>query len=113
MRCKEHYIQRIMKLNQKYQGLKKMNAKLVTENKSRKQMLDEAERDNDELLVENIELQAQSKQLQKFEEQHSDMHNEILKGRELNMEWGGGTWCVVEQGGPVLFTFFGILDVHP
>ena len=38
-----------------------MNAKLVTENKSRKQMLDEAERDNDELLDENIELEAQSK----------------------------------------------------
>ena len=97
MRCKEHYIQRIMKLNQKYQGLKKMNAKLVTENKSRKQMLDEAERDNDELLDENIELEAQSKQLQKFEEQHFDMHNEIIKVRYLNMDYTTLIWDLTQE----------------
>ena len=38
-----------------------MNAKLVTENKSRKQMLDVAEHENDELLDDNIKLEAQLK----------------------------------------------------
>ena len=69
-----------------------MNAKLVTKNNARKQMLDEAERDNNVLLDENKELQAQLKQLQKFKEQHFDMHNEIQKGRDLNMGYTTLIW---------------------
>ena len=74
-----------------------MNAKLVTENKSRKQILDEAERENDILLGENNELQAQLKTLQKFEEQHSDMHKEILKLRDLNKDYTNLIWDLTQE----------------
>ena len=74
-----------------------MNAKLVTENKSRKQILDEAERENNELLGENNELQAQLKTLQKFKEQHSDMHKEILKLRDLNMDYTTLIWDLTQE----------------
>ena len=74
-----------------------MNAKLVTENKSRKQMLDVAEHENDELLDDNIKLEAQLKQLQKFKEQHFDMHNEIQKGRDLNMGYTRLIWKLTQE----------------
>ena len=74
-----------------------MNAKLVTENKSRKQILDEAEHEKNILLDEKIKLQAQLKQLQKFKEQHFDMHNEIQKGRDLNMGYTTLIWELTQE----------------